>query len=54
MQPIKSITFAVNDSKPGASGTAQQLSELAQNEGVKTKIVSDYPLPNDALIGQDL
>ena len=54
MQPIKSITFAVNHSKSGAADTAQHLSELSQSKGVKTTIVSDYPLPDDALIGQDL
>ena len=41
MQTIKSITFAVNDSKPGAADTARHISEIAQSKGVNTKIVSD-------------
>ncbi|MFT4902076.1 MAG: NAD+ kinase [Lentimonas sp.] len=54
MKPIQSITFVVNASKPGAEAAAAQLSKISQAEGVQTKITTDYPLPIDALKGQDL
>lgn len=54
MKPIRSITFAVNTSKPGTKDVAQSLAKIAEHEGVSTKICTDYPLPIDALDGQDL
>lgn len=54
MKPIQSITFAVNTSKPGAEDTARYLAGLAKCEGVSTQIITEYPLPSDALDGQDL
>jgi NAD+ kinase len=54
MKPIQSITFAVNSSKPGAAAVAHSLAELAEREGVKTTISTDYPLSINALAGQDL
>lgn len=54
MKPIQSITFAVNTSKAGAQAVAESLAALAQSEGVATRISTDYPLPIDALSGQDL
>lgn len=54
MQTIQTITFAVNTTKPGAVEAARYLAGLADCEGVKTSIRSDYPLKADALIGQDL
>jgi NAD+ kinase len=54
MKPIQSITFAVNSSKPGAATAARNLAEIAKREGVATTISTDYPLPIDALRGQDL
>ena len=54
MKPIQSITFAVNSSKPGAAAVAESLARLVEREGVTTRITQDYPLPADALIGQDL
>lgn len=54
MDPIRSITFAVNTTKPGAEEAARYLSGLAECEGVVTRISHAYPLPVDALKGQDL
>ena len=54
MKPIQSITFAVNASKHGAAAVAKSLAALVEREGVTTRITQDYPLPADALIGQDL
>lgn len=54
MQPIQTITFAVNTTKPGAEEAARYLAGIAQCEGVQTTISNDYPLKPDALKGQDL
>ncbi len=54
MKPIQTITFAVNTSKTGAKNVAQTLANIAEAEGAKTTIRSDYPLPADGLKGQDL
>ncbi|PXA05748.1 NAD(+) kinase [Coraliomargarita sinensis] len=54
MKAIETITFAVNSTKPGALEAARFLADLAEREGVKTKSSTDYPLPPDALEGQDL
>jgi len=54
MKPIRSITFAVNTTKSGAMEAARHLARLAEHEGVTTRITTDYPLPADALEGQDL
>ena len=54
MQAIKTITFAVNMTKPGAEKAAHCLASLADREGVQTTICSDYPLQAEALAGQDL
>lgn len=54
MKAIQTITFAVNSTKPGAQEAARFLAGIAECEGVKTKSLTDYPLPPDALEGQDL
>lgn len=54
MKSINTITFAVNTTKPGAGEAARFLAGIAECENVKTKITTDYPLPKDALDGQDL
>ena len=54
MQAIKTITFTVNTTKLGAENAARRLANIADCEGVQTTIRSDYPLPADALAGQDL
>lgn len=54
MKPIQTITFAVNSSKPGASEIAASLAKIVDAEGIETRILKDYPLPVDALKGQDL
>ena len=54
MQAIKTITFAVNTTKPGAEEVARYLAGIAECEGAETRITTDYPLPSDALVGQDL
>jgi NAD+ kinase len=54
MQAIKTITFAVNTTKPGAEEAARYLAGIAECEGVQTTIATEYPLQPDALVGQDL
>lgn len=54
MKSIKTITFAVNASKPGALAAAKSLADLVRAEGVDAHITDVYPLPADALKGQDL
>ena len=54
METIKSITFAVNKTKPGAEDAARFLAGIAECEGVKATIRSDHPFLPDALLGQDL
>lgn len=54
MKPIQTITFAVNSSKPGAAKAAENIAKVAESNGCKTKISQKYPLPKDALEGQDL
>ncbi len=54
MSPITTICFAVNTSKDGAEAAARYLAEIAECEGVKTTTTTVYPLPPDALQGQDL
>lgn len=54
MQTIQTITFAVNTTKPGAEEAARYLAGIAECEGVRTTISSEYPLQPDALKGQDL
>lgn len=54
MQAIRSITFAVNVSKPGATTVAANLAKIVEKEGVRTRTLQDYPLSVDSLKGQDL
>ncbi|TVP76335.1 MAG: NAD(+)/NADH kinase [Puniceicoccaceae bacterium] len=54
MQAIKTITFAVNTTKPGALEAARYLAGIAECEGAQARITTDYPLTAHALDGQDL
>lgn len=54
MEPIRSITFAVNTTKPGAEEAARYLVGLTECEGVAATITTEYPLCPDALKNQDL
>jgi NAD+ kinase len=54
MKSIRKITFAVNATKPGAAESARYLAGIAECEGAETRMVENYPLPIDALAGQDL
>lgn len=54
MQAIKTITFAVNTTKPGSLEAARYLAGIGECEGAQTRITTDYPLSADALEGQDL
>ena len=54
MNSIRSITFAVNLTKPGAEAAAEFLAGIAQKEGVEVRISTEYPLAAEALEGQDL
>lgn len=54
MNPIESIAFAINRSKPGAGEVARYLGGIADCEGVRTQSFETYPLSPDALEGFDL
>lgn len=54
MKPIQTITFAVNSSKPGAAKAAENIAEIVEQEGCRTRLSKEYPLPVGALKGQDL
>ena len=54
MKPIRSITFVVNTSNPGAVEAAENLARIVGNEVVDTQILQEYPLPADSLKGRDL
>lgn len=54
MNPIRSITFAVNATKPGAEAAAEALAAIAREAGVEVQVTPDYPLSAEALEGQDL
>ena len=54
MKPIQTITFAVNSSKPQAAEAAGNIAKIVEGTGCKTKISEEYPLPANALEGQDL
>lgn len=54
MKPIQSITFAINSSKSGAAEAAENIAGIVEDKGCKTKISKEYPLPKDALEGQDM
>lgn len=54
MEPIRSITFVVNTTKPGAKEAARYLAGLADCEGVTATITTEYPLRPETLKDQDL
>jgi NAD+ kinase len=54
MSPIRRITFVVNTSKPGAADAARTLAGIAECEAAAVSVRHDYPLPTDALEGEDL
>lgn len=54
MNPIESIAFAINRSKPGAGDVACYLGGIADCEGARTQSFDSYPLPPEALEGFDL
>ncbi len=54
MKTIQTITFAVNTTKPGALEAARFLAGIAKCEGVKSTVLTEYPLPSNATMEQDL
>lgn len=54
MKPVKTITFAVNASKPGAAKAAESIARIVEKEGCETNILKEYPLAVDSLDNQDL
>lgn len=53
MEPIRSLFFIVNASKPGARELAAQLIQQADAVGVRTEAFDGYPVPEDTLKGFD-
>lgn len=53
MKPIKSIVFVVNLHKLGAESLAESLQALAEQRGVTTRVISQYPLPDGFLSEAD-
>ena len=53
MTPLRSIAFVVNAQKSGAPEIADDLIAVASAAGVATKAIRGFPIPLDALAGQD-
>lgn len=53
MEKIKTITFIVNNAKPGAAELADNLDQLARNAGVDTRSTIHHPIEDETLEGQD-
>jgi NAD+ kinase len=53
MTPLKNIAFVVNANKPGASGLANELAELARRCGGHAVLTEEHPLPEGFLDGHD-
>ncbi len=53
MEKIRTLTFVVNDAKPGAAELAGKLDQLAQDAGVQTRSTIHHPIEDEALAGQD-
>ena len=54
MKNIRTITFASIRPSRGAAESARFLAGIAECEGAEMQILENYPLPLDALQGQDL
>lgn len=53
MSPIRSLAFVINAQKTGAPEIAADLMSIARDEGVAVSEVIEFPIPDDALKGQD-
>ena len=53
MGKIRTITFVVNNAKPGAAELADKLEALARQAGVKTLSSIHYPIEDETLRGRD-
>ncbi len=53
MEKIRTITFVVNNAKPGAAELTARLEKLARDAGVKTRSTIHHPIEDQALAGQD-
>lgn len=53
MNPIQSISFVINQMKPGTRDLANTLLELARRRGVRTRLTDAYPLPEGHLAKSD-
>ena len=53
MEEIRTITFVVNNAKPGAAELASQLEILASEADVDTLVSIHYPIEDESLEGVD-
>jgi len=53
MSPIRSLAFVINAQKTGAPEIANDLMTIARDVGVKVTQIDDFPIPDNALDGQD-
>ena len=53
MDKIQTLTFVVNDAKPGAAELAGRLDQLARKAGVQTRSTIHHPIEDEALEDQD-
>ena len=53
MEAIRTITFVVNNAKPGAAELASQLEILASEVDVDTRVSIHYPIEDESLEGLD-
>ncbi|MDX2186992.1 MAG: NAD(+)/NADH kinase [Opitutaceae bacterium] len=53
MQPLRTVAFIVNESKPGATEVARQLEAIARRLGAEVRNVREYPIVGEDLAGCD-
>lgn len=54
MGRLKEILFVVNCSKQGAEELVQDLGQLAEKAGARATVITEFPLPTEAMKGRDL
>ncbi len=54
MGRLKDILFVVNCSKQGAEELVQDLSRLTEEAGARATVITEFPLPSEAMKGRDL
>jgi len=53
MKPIRQLAFVINEEKDGAPALGRELTQMAQNAGIKFRQTTRFPLPRNFLRGCD-